>query len=295
MKICRIKPAPWFHSACDSCLSIRQFSVVLVMLAAPFFTAQADDTQRVDVFSQLIEMRKGANLFHEKRYSDAEEVFDKIYLDLQRSDSNDLDRLSTVLNFLAQSKSFTGKNNEALVLLKERLRVEEKIYGPENPATAPSKLGLAEAYFRNDQNWKALELTQVAIVGLELLGDEEAEHLALAQKNLKRYAEQEFDASNLPHDLSEFYTHCESIIAGDNEYAVDAKMQNFVELDVDFKPEGFWGTMFEIAASGRDGKARSGSNYRRIFLPGPEESLRNDICVVDQKSGEVVSADNSLE
>ena len=295
MKICWIKPALWTHSACNIFLFIRRFSVALVVLSALFSTAQADDSERVDVFSQLIEMRKGADLFHEKRYSDAEQVFDRVYLDLQSSDSNDLERLSTVLNFLAQSKSFTGKNNEALVLLKERLKVEEKIYGPESPATAPSKLGLAEAYFRNDQSWKALELTQDAIVGLEILGEEEAEHLALAQNNLKRYAEQDFDASNLPHDLSEFYTHCESIIAGDNEYAVDTKMQSFVELDVDFKPEGFWATMFEIAASGRDGKARSGSNYRRIFLPGSDESLRNDLCVVDQKSGEVVSADNSLE
>ena len=295
MKFCWIKPAPWFLSACDLCAPIRRFSIVLATLIALLSTVQAADSERVDVFSQLMEMRKGANFFHEKRYSDAEQVFDKIYLDLQGSDSNDLKRLSTVLNFLAQSKSFTGKNNEALVLLKERLKVEEKIYGPGNPATAPSKLGLAEAYFRNDQSWKALELTQAAIVGLELLGDEEAEHLALAQNNLERYAAQEFDASNLPHDLSEFYTHCESIIAGDNEFAVDTKMQNFLELDVDFKPEGFWGSMFEIAASGRDGKARSGSNYRRIFLPGSDESLRNDLCVVDQKSGEVVSADNSLE
>ena len=295
MKICWIKPALWTHSACNFFLFIRRFSAVLVVLSALFSTAQADDSERVDVFSQLIEMRKGADLFHEKRYSDAEQVFEKVYLDLQSSDSNDLERLSTVLNFLAQSKSFTGKNNEALVLLKERLKVEQQIYGPESPATAPSKLGLAEAYFRNDQSWKALELTQDAIVGLDILGEEEAEHLALAQNNLKRYAEQDFDASNLPHDLSEFYTHCESIIAGDNEYAVDTKMQSFVEVDVDFKPEGFWATMFEIAASGRDGKARSGSNYRRIFLPGSDESLRNDLCVVDQKSGEVVSADNSLE
>jgi len=285
MRICWIEPARWIESACN---------VFLLSLIAFHSTAQAANTERVDVFAQLIEMRRGATLFHEKRYSDAEQVFEKIYLDLQQTDSADLERISTVLNFLAQSKSFTGKNNEALVLLKERLNTDEKIYGIDAPATAPSRVGLAEAYYRIDQSEKALELTRQAIIGLESLGDEHAQHLTLAQNNLKRYTKK-FDASNLPHDLSDFYTHCESIIAGDNEFAVGAKMQSFLELDVDFKPEGFWGAMFEIAASGRDGKARSGQNYRRIFLPGPEESLRNDLCVVDQKSGEVVSADNSLE
>ena len=60
MKICWIKPALWTHSACNFFLFIRRFSVALVVLSALFSTAQADDSERVDVFSQLIEMRKGA-------------------------------------------------------------------------------------------------------------------------------------------------------------------------------------------------------------------------------------------
>jgi len=191
MRICWIEPARWIESAC---------SVFLLSLIAFHSTAQAANTERVDVFAQLIEMRRGATLFHEKRYSDAEQVFEKIYLDLQQTDSADLERISTVLNFLAQSKSFTGKNNEALVLLRERLNTDEKIYGIDAPATAPSRVGLAEAYYRIDQSEKALELTRQAIIGLESLGDEHAQHLTLAQNNLKRYTKK-FDASNLPHDL----------------------------------------------------------------------------------------------
>ena len=248
-----------------------------------------------DIFKQLIDMRHGAALFHKARFSDAEEFFEQLYLVQKDEQPVKLHRFSTTLNFLAQSKSFLGKSEEALKLMQERLAVARKIYGDTSPELGPFQSGLAEAYFRNYMSEDALTLLPIAIANMEKLGDEHAQHLALAAANVERYKTTTYDPTNLPVDLSEFYSFCESIIRGDTEFAVDKKMDKFVEFNVDFNPTGYWATLFEIAANGRDGNARSGENHRRIFLPTQDESMRKEVCVVDQQSGVVISADNDLE
>jgi len=248
-----------------------------------------------DIFKQLIDMRHGAALFHKARFSDAEVFFEQLYVLQKDEQPLKLHRFSTTLNFLAQSKSFLGKNEEALQLMQERLAVAEKIFGSTSPELGPFQSGLAEAYFRNYMTDDALALLPSAIANMQKLGSEHAQHLALAVANMERYQTTTYDPTNLPVDLSEFYSFCESIIRGDSEFAVDKKMDKFVELNVDFNPTGYWETLFEIAANGRDGNARSGENYRRIFLPAQDESMRKEVCVVDQQSGVVISADNDLE
>ena len=155
---------------------------------------------------------------------------------------------------------------------------------------------VAEARYRAGDLEGASETVAAAIDGLTKHADKDSEYLELAQKNREKYGNGgAFSDSNLPVDLSEFYTRCESIIPGEDEDSVTMKMGAFSELGVDYKPEGFWAAMFEIAVMGPDGDAREGKNYRRIFLPSADESLRQELCVVDQRSGIVTSAEDSLE
>ncbi len=240
-------------------------------------------------------MRYGANLFHAKRFADAEAVFERLYEQISEKEIDDLHRLSTLVNFLAQTKSFQGKNSEAIVLQHRRLEISQRIYGKSSPELGPVLSGLAEVYFRLGNRELAIANATAALAGLQRLGSEHENHVELVSENLTRYKDGHFDQDNLPEDLSEFYSQCESILAGDNEFAVDSKMGQFVELDVDFNPDGMWGALFSIAAKGRDGEARSGNNHRRIFLPSADESMHSEVCVVDQRSGVVTSADNSLE
>ena len=83
-------------------------------------------------------------------------------------------RLSTTINFLAQSKSFIGKSEEALQLMSERLVVAEKIYGKTSPELGPFQSGLAEAYFRNFRADDALEMVKLAVDSMAKLGEEHA-------------------------------------------------------------------------------------------------------------------------
>lgn len=280
--------AAW-RSLCALTLTASLYLSVIV--SSSFSTYVIAD----DIFKQLIDMRHGAELFHKGRFSDAEVFFEELYALQKDEEPIKLVRLSTTINFLAQSKSFIGKSEEALQLMSERLVIAEKIYGKTSPELGPFQSGLAEAYFRNFRADDALEMVKLAVDSMAKLGEEHAQHLALATANIERYQTTTYDPTNLPADLSEFYNFCESIISGDTEFAVDKKMDKFVELNVDFNPTGYWGSLFEIAANGRDGDARSGENYRRIFLPTQDESMRSDVCVVDQKSGVVISADNDLE
>lgn len=260
--------------------------LILLFHAAPAAVA--------DVFKQLVDMRHGADLFHQNRYQNSLEVFEPIYASLQQSGSGDLHRLLTVLNFLAQSKSFLGEHDDALSLMQKRLLVAEKLHGRDSPEYSAGLAGVAEAEYRSGNIEPAIATAHLAIDGLKRL-DPESEYLKLAHTNVDKYRSGPFDPLTLPLDLSKFYSRCESIKPGDNEFTVDRAMTEFIELDVDYKPEGFWGAMFEIASQGPDGQARKGENHRRIFLPASDESVRQEICVVDQRSGTVVNAENSLE
>ncbi len=248
-----------------------------------------------DVFEQLVEMRHGANLFHQQRYQDAVDVFDPIYQELISAKTRDLQRLSTVLNFLAQSKSFLGENKETLELMQHRLSIASELYGEQSEEYFSVLAAVAEARYRYGDVVGARETVSNAIDGLGVSANKDSEYLELAQQNLAKYTSGQFSSSELPVDLSQFYTRCESIVPGESEDSVSLKMGGFAELGVDYKPEGFWAAMFEIAVMGPDGDAREGDNFRRIFLPGTDEALRQEICVVDQRSGVVTSAEDSLE
>jgi len=266
------------------------FAILAVVCLALVTSTQA----RADVFKQLTEIRHGAKLFHQDRYQDTVDVFEPIFESLSAEEPRDLHRTLTVVNFLAQSHSFLGNDVRALVLMQERVSVARELHGENSSEFAATLAGLAEAYYRSGDVQKAKRYVDEAISGLSV-HDEEGEYLELAKQNLKKYSKGPFDDSQLPTDLSNFYSRCESIKPGDNEFSVDRAMTQFVELDVDYKPEGFWGAMFEVAAQGPDGKARQGDNYRRIFLPSTNEELHQELCVVDQRSGVVVNADNSLD
>lgn len=260
-------------------------------LLLPLFPVQASD----DVFGQLIEMRLAANLFHQKRYQDSVDAFEPIYRDLQAEDNRNLKNISNVLNFLAQGKSFLGQHAETLELMKERLSIAKQMFGEQSEEYSSVMAALAEARYRDGDTAGARKTILVAIEGLEKNAAEDSEYLKLARINLEKYENRQFDDADLPVDLSEFYSRCESIIPGENEDSVSMKMGSFVELGIDYHPEDFWAAMFEIAAMGPDGDAREGNNYRRIFIPGTEEVLRVEVCVVDQRSGIVINAENSLE
>ena len=265
--------------------------VLCCLLLLPLLTVQASD----DVFGQLIEMRQAANLFHQKRYKDSVEAFEPIYKDLQAQEPRNLKNISNVLNFLAQGKSFLGLHGETLELMKERLSIADQMFGEQSEEYSSVMAALAEARYRDGDTAGARKTILVAIEGLEANAAKDSDYLQLARINLEKYENGPFDNSDLPVDLSEFYSRCESIIPGENENSVSMKMGSFVELGIDYEPEDFWAAMFEIAAKGPDGTAREGNNYRRIFIPGTEEALRVEVCVVDQRSGIVINAENSLE
>ena len=248
-----------------------------------------------DAFHEMMEMRYAAELFHDRRFADAEVVFERLYEQMEKDESSDLHRLSTLVNFLAQTKSFQGKNAEAFVLQQYRLQIATQIFGESSPELGPVLSGLAEAHFGLGNQEFAVKHAAAALAGLQRLGSEHEQHVELVSANIDRYKVGSYDPDDLPDDLSQFYSRCESILAGDSEFSVDSKMGQFVELDVDFNPTGMWGALFSIAAKGRDGEARSGDNHRRIFLPSSDESMHSEVCVVDQRSGVVTSADNSLE
>ncbi len=271
-------------------LVVRNIAL-LCLLLAPVVSVDASE----DVFAQLIEMRQAADLFHKKRYKDSVEAFDLIYQDLHAEDERDLNRLSTVLNFLAQGRSFLGQHAATLELMNERLSIAKEMFGEKSEEYSSILAAVAEAHFRNGDTETAKSVITLAIQGLEKNAQEDSDYLGLARINLEKYSNGNFDEASLPVDLSEFYSRCESIIPGESEDSVSLKMSSFLELGVDYQPQDFWAAMFEIAAMGPDGTAREGNNYRRIFIPGDAETVRADVCVVDQHSGIVVSAENSLE
>lgn len=248
-----------------------------------------------DIIELLVEMRLGAKLYHQQRYQDAVDIFEPIYQELNSAETPNLHHLSKVLNFLAQSKSFLGEHEETLGLMEQRLSIARKLHGEHSEEYASVLAAVAEARYRNGDVAGARETVTKAIAGLHERANADSEYLQLAQQNFEKYASGKFSNSELPADLSQFYTRCESIVPGESEDSVSVKMGSFAELGVDYQPEGFWAAMFEIAVMGPDGDAREGDKFRRIFLPGTEEALRQEVCVVDQRSGVVTSAEDSLE
>lgn len=246
------------------------------------------------VFGQLVEMRQAANLFHQKRYQDSVDAFEPIYQDLKSQEHQNLHRISSVLNFLAQGKSFLGLHTETLDLMIERLVIAKQMFGEQSEEYSSVQAAVAEARYRSGDTEAARQTILQAIEGLKKHAAKDSEYMELALINLEKYSKGEFEA-DLPADLSEFYSRCESIIPGENENSVSMKMGAFLELGIDYQPEDFWAAMFEIAAMGPDGTAREGNNYRRIFIPSTDEAVRAEVCVVDQRSGIVISAENSLE
>lgn len=267
-------------------LLIRVSGLMMLLTGS---VAQAAD------FEMLVDIRRGADMYHQQRFANAEAIFYPVYQQMQKKQHKDLERYAMVLDFLAQSRSLQGKSEGVVELMEERLLVAATLFENEPHRVAPMRAGVAEAYFRAGRSEEAKKMAELAIAEFEHWGDDALGHLKLAEANIERYRNGEFDAAELPDDLSDFYSSCDSISAGDSAKVAREKMRPFVELEVDFKPDGFWGMMFEIALQGKDGKARDGDNFRRIYVPGTDQVLLKELCVIDQSNGLVVSADNSVD
>ena len=248
-----------------------------------------------DTIRALVDLRTAKALFEQNRFSDADRLLKEVYTTLHPTANLDPERFIQVLDLVGQTKSSLGQHAEVVILMQERLQLAMFHYGDDSDEMAPAMAGLAEAFYRAGDNRRAIQFANEARFRFVAAGSAPDDYLELVENNLNKYRLRRFENAELPVDLSEFYTRCEAIRRGSLPSDVDMIMERFVEVGVDFHPDGFWGQMYQIAAMGPKGNLRSGAKYRRLFLPAADDATRTNLCVVDQTNGRVVSAESTID
>lgn len=229
----------------------------------------------------------GYQYFKQDRFANSESQFQELLEQLKEQNLTDQPVYYYMIEYLALSKSEQGKTDGVSSLFEERLEISKKQFGEESYTTANNHMSLAESYYRDGKQQQALDELDIAERLYNSQSSKDQNRLNYLKKNRQEYT-QPFDGKKLPYDLSGFYTACDSIQLDEEYSSAKLKMNEFVEVGVDYKPEGMWA---EIFSSAKLLSVKEPSEYdkRVVFIPEAIDSVKDEWCVIYKKSEKVVS------
>ena len=233
--------------------------------------------------------KNGLNYFNANRYYSAEGQLSQLVKVLKDNNQTDQPVYYYAIKLLALSQSEQGKNRDASSLFIEHLEIGNKQFGINSYNSGNSLMALAESYYREGNKALALKTLLKAENLYKKLDPKYHDRLEFLRANREEYLQGPFNSSKLPFDLSYFYLACESIPLNKEYSLTKAAMQEFIEVGVDYKPEGVWVDIFSNAKLTGVGSALE-HDKRVIYIPKDIDVLKDEWCVVYTKAGITVSA-----
>ena len=246
------------------------FTVLLVLITIPF----AAHAGRLDPTASL---DHGLDLYDDKRYENAETAL----MDLLKSSAFrrlDSSQQALAYSHIAYSKINRGKEKESLSYIDKALALSKREFGERSlPYLGHLRTKVIAQYWSDDRR-NAMRTAENILAILERMdGDfrDEEEHVETLMADMRR---SRLEEEELPVDLSEFYTACESI--DDEKYLAKAGMimKDYKLVGKDIRPDYKQSLYFKNAYIKHARESSKDRKSRMIYIPDDEHM--KDWCVI---------------
>jgi len=223
-------------------------------------------------------MDAGIELFDDRRYLNAEEAL------LELTTSSTFRRLDAaqkaiVFSHIAYSKMNRGKDYESVQYTDEALKQTKIEFGERSLNYVGHMRTKAVALYWSNKQREATRVARDMEYILERMGrDDYAEEIATVQSMISKLSRANSRDTELPTDLSEFYTDCESIQPDTSITKANGIMNDYLLVGDDYKPDYKLSQFFKNSHLVKARESSSDRRNRLVYIVDKEHV--KDWCVV---------------
>jgi hypothetical protein len=243
------------------------FTAVAIVLSVPVSVA-ASPTSGLDY---------GLDLYDDKRYRNAQDAL----LDLMRDSAFkrlDTAQRSLVYSHIAYSMMNQGKERESIHYIDKALAQTKREFGERSLQYVSRLRAKALAHYWSNDRRKAVRIGESIIDTLERLDGDYRDELYHFRHLVSRMRKSNMKKRELPKDLSDFYTDCESISNETYLARVDSIMSKHKQIGRDIKPDYKQSQYFKNTYIAKARESSRDRKTRIIYVPDKEHM--DDWCVV---------------
>ena len=251
-------------------------TLALILIFAPFssFASKLDPTESLDY---------GLDLYEDSRYQNAETALLEL---LKSSAFRRLDRSQQALAYahIAYSKIKRGEEKASISYIDKALAQAKREFGKQSlPYLDHLRTKAIALYWSGDRRNAFRTVEDVLAILERMEGDyrDEKGRIKLLEGDMRK---SNLDENELPLDLSDFYTACESI--DDNQYLAKAGMvmKDYKLIGKDIKPDYKKSQYFKNTYLKHARESSKDRKNRMIYVP--DKDHLDEWCVIypDKKS-----------
>lgn len=232
-------------------------------------TAQSNDP------SALLDY--GLDLFEDNRYKNAEEALQALE---RKSSFRRLDRSQQTLVYTHISYSMInrGKEKASLPYIDKALRTTKQEFGEQSLRYIDHLQTKAIALYWADDRRKAVRVAEKMSHLLERMGDDYRSEQRDVRHMISQMQKVELEEGDLPLDLSDFYTDCESIDRAMPLNKMRTLMNDYQLVGTDYKPGYKQAQYFKTAYLKHARESSKDRRNRLIYIPDTDH--QDDWCVI---------------
>ena len=219
----------------------------------------------------------GFDLFDDRRYKNAETAL----LELASSSAFrrlDFSQRSLAYAHIAYSKINRGKERESLAYIDKALALTEREFGERSLLYLDHLKTKAKALYWADKRRDAVRTGRTMLKILERMGEDYRDEHAQVRSFVALMQKVELEEGELPVDLSDFYTDCESIEELDYLTKAHSRMNEHLLVGSDYKPSRKQAQFFKNTYLKNVRESSNDRKTRQIYVP--DTQYLNDWCVI---------------
>ena len=241
----------------NNCTALGAIFLLHFSLQSPGYGQVSDPTESLD---------KGLDQFEDHRYKNAENTLLELAGDsaFRRLDYS---QRSLVYSHIAYSKINRGKELESIPYLDKALSVTRRESGERSMPYLDHMRSKSIALYWADKRRDAIRVGENMLGILERMGDDYRDEHAQVRRLITRMKKIDLEEGELPEDLSDFYTDCESIEKLDSLTRVNSIMNDYLLVGTDFTPGYKQASYFKNAYLKHARESSQDRRTRIIYVP----------------------------
>jgi len=249
-------------------LVLAAFVIFLASLPMTSFAAGGDPTRSLDY---------GLDLFEDKRFLNAETELLKL---LKSSSFRRLDtsQRSLVYSHIAYSKINRGKDKESIPYIEKALVETKREFGERSIAYLRHMRTKAIALYWTNNERKAKRVAERILDHLDRMEGDYRDEKHYIRQMLVEMRRVNLEREDLPLDLSDFYTDCESINSEKYLSRADSIMHDYQQVGRDLRPDRKQARYFKDTYITHARESSKDRKTRIIYVPDDEH--QDDWCVI---------------
>ena len=244
-------------------------------------------------FDPTIGLDHGFDLFEDQRYLNAETALLKLVgnSSFRRLDNS---QRSLAYSHIAYSKINRGKERDSLKYIDKALTETKREFGKRSLAYLDHMETKAIALYWADDRRSAARVGESMLDILERMGDDYRKEEKQVRSMISRMRKVELEEGDLPMDMSDFYTKCESIHGLTSLNKAHSIMGDYKLVGTDIKPQYKKSQYFKNTYLKNSRESSNDRKNRLIYVP--DEEHLDDWCVIypagRQVNRVIISASN---